>query len=238
MTQEINVLKSKLGYDIKDDLLKEALTHRSYINELKTTEISHNERLEFMGDAVLELVVTEFLFNKYEDMPEGVLTSYRAALVKTESLAVESRRLELGQYIFMSKGEEQTGGRDRTYILANTFEAIIGAIFLSTGYQDCKKFIEENICYKIESIVENRSDIDAKSKLQEISQEFTKITPIYELSGSNGPDHDKIFEMKVNIGDYEFGKGEGKSKQEAQQNAAEEALKNWNILYRKYFAKK
>lgn len=237
MNQEINTLKTKLGYDIRPELLQEALTHRSYINELKSEELSHNERLEFMGDAVLELVVTEFLYNKYIDMPEGVLTSYRAALVKTDSLAEESRRLGIGQYIFMSKGEEQTGGRDRTYILANTFEAIIGSIFLSTGYDDCKKFIIENICYKIDGIAENRSDIDAKSKLQEISQEFTKITPSYELSNSAGPDHDKVFEMTVMIGDFEFGKGAGKSKQEAQQKAAEMALKNWDNLYRKYFAK-
>ena len=229
-------LKKKLNYEIKDELLTEALTHRSYINELKDPSIHHNERLEFMGDAVLELVVTEFLFNKYPEEPEGVLTSYRAALVKTESSAEESRRLGIGEHILMSKGEEQTGGRDRTYILANTFEAIIGALYLSTGYEDCVKFINENICYKIDKIAENRSDIDAKSRLQEMSQERTKITPIYELLGASGPDHDKYFDMKVNIGEFEFGRGSGKSKQEAQQKAAEQALENWENLYRKYFA--
>lgn len=230
-------LKKTIKFDIEDPLLTEALTHRSYINELKSSDIKHNERLEFIGDAVLELVVTDFLFKKYPEHTEGVLTSYRAALVKTESLAEEARRLKIGEYILMSKGEEQTGGRDRTYILANTVEAIIGALYLSKGYDACKSFIEENICYKIDTIAENRSDIDAKSKLQEVSQEATKITPIYELSSSAGPDHDKVFKMKVIIGEHEFGSGEGRSKQEAQQRAAEEALSNWENLYTKYFAK-
>jgi ribonuclease-3 len=233
----MNNLKEKIKFNIPDELLTEALTHRSYINELKDPNIRHNERLEFIGDAVLELVVTDFLFKKYPDQSEGVMTSYRAALVKTESLASEARRLHVGEYILMSKGEEQTGGRDRTYILANTVEAIIGALYLSNGYDACKTFIEENICYKIDSIAENRSDIDAKSKLQEISQEYTKITPIYELSSANGPDHDKLFTMKVMIGQFEFGTGSGKSKQDAQQKAAEEALNNWENLYTKYFAK-
>ena len=237
MCKDKNELKLKLGYEINDTLLLEALTHRSYLNEMKDPEIKHNERIEFIGDAVLELVVTEFLFKKYPNLPEGVLTSYRAALVKTESLAEEARRLGLGEYILMSRGEEHTGGRDRTYILANTMEAIIGAIYLSTGYEDSKDFIEKNISYKIDKIAENRSDIDSKSKLQEISQELTKITPNYELINASGPDHDKIFEIKVFIGDFEFGVGTGKSKQEAQQDAARVALEDWNNLYTKYFAK-
>lgn len=233
----MNNLKEKIKFDIPEELLREALTHRSYINELKDPSIRHNERLEFIGDAVLELVVTDFLFKKYPDHSEGVLTSYRAALVKTDSLAEEARRLHVGEHILMSRGEEQTGGRDRTYILANTVEAIIGALYLSHGYDACKSFIEENISYKIDKIAENRSDIDPKSRLQEISQEHTKITPIYELSSANGPDHDKLFTMKVMIGEYEFGTGSGKSKQDAQQEAAKQALDNWENLYTKYFAK-
>lgn len=230
-----NELEAKIGFKIDSNLLTEALTHRSYINEVKDDSLRHNERLEFIGDAVLELVVTEFLFNKYPDSPEGVLTSYRSALVKTESLASEARRLGLGEHILMSRGEEQTGGRDRTYILANTFEAVIGSLYLSNGYQACVEFIEKNVCYKIDDIVRDRGDIDSKSRLQEISQELTKITPVYELVDATGPDHDKTFEILVRIGEFEFGRGKGKSKQEAQQSAASVALENWDKLYKKYF---
>jgi ribonuclease-3 len=229
-------LKQNLKYNLTEELLKEALTHRSFINEAKNSALKHNERLEFIGDAVLELVVTEFLFLKYPEYPEGLLTSFRAALVKTESLAEESKRLEVGKFIIMSKGEENTGGRDRTYILANTFEAIIGAIYLSTGYEDAKSFIIENVCYKTEEIVKSREDIDSKTKLQELSQEVARLTPIYELKSENGPDHNKTFEMTVLIGEHEFGTGTGKSKQEAQQSAATNALKEWNNLYNKFFS--
>lgn len=235
---KINDLKKTIGFEIEEDILIEALTHRSYLNEVKKPEIHHNERLEFIGDAVLELAVTEFLYHKYPNSPEGVLTSYRAALVKTESLAEESRRLKFGEYILMSRGEEQTGGRDRTYILANTMEAIIGAIYLSLGYDKAKEFIEQNVSYKIDKIVQERSNVDSKSRLQEISQEFTKITPSYDLKSTDGPDHEKIFDMVVYIGEFEFGRGTGKSKQEAQQRAAQSALENWEDLYGKYFAKK
>lgn len=230
-------LIKKINLKINNELLDEALTHRSFLNELKDNVRKNNERLEFIGDAVLELVVTDFLFNKYPEKQEGVLTSYRSALVKTESLAEEARRLEIGKYLKMSKGEEMTGGRDRTYLLANTIEAIIGAIYLSSGFEEAKKFILLNICYKIEKIEANEEYIDAKSKLQELSQEQRKITPIYELETSTGPDHDKIFEVAVRIGENIFGRGSGKSKQEAQQNAAKVALDNWDELTSKYFAK-
>lgn len=235
---KITEIKKRIGYDIDDNIIVEALTHRSYINEVKSPELHHNERLEFIGDAVLELAITEFLYHKYPNSTEGVLTSYRAALVKTESLAEESRRLKIGEYILMSKGEEQTGGRDRTYILANTMEAIIGAIYLSLDYEKAREFIDKNIGYKIEKIVKERSNVDSKSRLQEISQELTKITPTYNLKSSDGPDHEKVFDMVVYIGEYEFGRGSGKSKQEAQQKAAQSALENWEDLYEKYFAKR
>jgi len=222
-----------IGIEIKDfSLLKEALTHRSYLNELKDSKIQHNERLEFLGDAVLELIVTEFLFHRYPNQKEGVLTSFRAALVKTESLAQEAQRLDLGKYILMSKGEEATGGRNRPYILANTMEAILGATYLSENYETAKNFIIKEICYKIDNIITSRLDIDSKSKLQELAQETAKITPNYELISSIGPDHNKVFEMAVIIGEKELARGKGKSKQEAEQEAAKHALLNWDNIYK------
>ncbi len=233
---DLNSLENKLGVKfINSKLLSEALTHRSYVNENRGEGLQHNERLEFLGDAVLELVITEFLFKKYEDHPEGDLTSFRAALVKTESLAEEAERLGFGEFIFMSKGEESTGGRQRPYILANTVEAIIGAIYLDQGYETAKKFIIDNIAHKTEDIVNSRLDIDSKSKLQEVAQESVKLTPIYEFISSEGPDHDKTFIMAVKIGENEFGRGKGRSKQEAEQKAAEDALNNWESLVNKYF---
>lgn len=227
-----------LGFEIELKLLKVALTHRSYINEMKDKSLEHNERLEFLGDAVLELVVTEYLFENYKDLNEGVLTSFRAALVKTESLAEEAKRLGVGEFIFMSRGEEQSGGRDRQYILANTMEAIVGSIHLSLGYASAQKFILDNICYKLPQIIEGRKDIDSKSKLQEVAQEATKFTPRYELVTAEGPDHNKTFEMAVFVDVHNLASGKGKSKQEAEQNAAANALTNWEKLVKKYFAKK
>jgi ribonuclease-3 len=231
-----NLLKSINLVDFKKpELLIEAFTHRSYLNEFRNTDIQHNERLEFLGDAVLELVVTEYLFSTYADFKEGDLTSFRAALVKTESLALEAKKLNLGEYILMSKGEESTGGRNRPYILANTMEAFIGSIYLSEGYETASKFILKHIGYKAKEIIEERLDIDAKSKLQEIAQEAAKITPSYKLLGSSGPDHNKTFEMAVTIGEHEFGKGTGKSKQDAEQAAANQALEKWDKLFKKHF---
>lgn len=236
MEQKVSDLGNKLGITFNNlALLQEALTHRSYVNENKGQSLQHNERLEFLGDAVLELATTEYLFRKYADHKEGALTSFRAALVKTESLAEEAVRLEIGNYILMSKGEEATGGRSRIYILANTMEAIIGAIYLDLGYAAAETFITENISYKADAIVNERLDIDAKSKLQELAQETTRITPSYVYIGSEGPDHNKTFEMAVYIGDYEFGRGKGKSKQEAEQQAAALGIENWNELSNKYF---
>ncbi|MEP7103465.1 MAG: ribonuclease III [Candidatus Dojkabacteria bacterium] len=235
--EKLGKLHKILGFEVDLELLKVALTHRSFINEVKNRALEHNERLEFLGDAVLELVVTEFLFNSFKDLNEGVLTSFRAALVKTESLAEEAKRLGIGEFIFMSKGEEQSGGRARQYILANTMEAIVGSIHLSLGYKSAEEFILKNICYKLASIIEDRKDIDAKSKLQELAQEATKFTPRYELLTSVGPDHNKTFEMEVFIDVHNFGKGSGKSKQEAEQNAAQDAINNWDKLIKKYFKK-
>lgn len=224
------LLQNRLKVTFENELLlREALTHRSFQNE-SSNKTGNNERLEFIGDAVLELVSTEYLFYKYPDKPEGELTSFRSALVKTESLAEEGLRIGYGQYILMSNGEESTGGRSRPYILANAFEAIIGAIYIDQGYEAAKIFIERELLYKTDEIVEKRLDIDAKSKLQEVAQEELKITPSYKLVDSIGPDHDKIFKMALLVGDKELTIGEGKSKQEAEQSAAQEALEKWDSL--------
>ncbi len=217
----------------KPELLQEALTHRSFINENDAR--NHNERMEFLGDAVLELVITELLFENYPDYPEGTLTSFRAALVRTESLAEEAKKIELGLALFMSYGEESTGGRDRQYILANAMEALIGAIYLDQGYQSAKDFIIRNIYHKVGHIVENRLDIDAKSKLQEMSQEELRITPTYVLVNEQGPDHNKKFTMALKIGDHVLTEGVGESKQNAEQEAARGALDSWEELKSKFF---
>lgn len=211
------------------DLLQEALTHRSYINENKAVEPDrkHNERLEFLGDAVLELAVTKFLFEKFTDYNEGQLTSFRSALVRTESLAEEAKDLSVGDFIYMSNGEEATGGREREYILANTMEALIGAIYMQFDFEKARAFIEEHICYKIDTVINNKLYIDAKSHFQTIAQEDTRITPIYELLSAEGPDHNKVFTMAVFVNGIKCGEGSGKSKQEAEQQAAAEAIEHW-----------
>lgn len=217
------------------EIFTEALTHRSYVNEIKNEKFPHNERLEFLGDAVLEIIITEYLFDKYPEFKEGQLTSLRSALVKTESLAFEAEKLQIGELIIMSKGEESTGGRNRPYILANTMESIIGALYKDSGYEAVKAFIIEKIAYKTDAIFDSRADVDSKSKLQEMSQEILKITPAYVLVSAEGPDHAKTFEMSVNIETNSFGIGKGKSKQEAEQDAAKKALKSWDKLVKKYY---
>ncbi len=226
---DISKFENIINYKFKNsNLIKEALTHRSYLNEIKYKEdFKHNERLEFLGDAVLELVITEYLFHKYPKRPEGDLTSFRAALVRTNSLAESAQNIKLGEFLFMSYGEEKSGGRQSEHILANGFEAIIGAIYLDSGYEKAKEFILKNLIYKLDTIVKNRLDIDNKSKLQELSQEQLKQTPKYEVIKEEGPDHMKKFTLKVIIGNKTFGTGTGRNKQEAAQNAAKKALSNW-----------
>lgn len=218
------------------DMLKHSLIHRSYINEAREQDLEHNEKLEFLGDAVLELLVTQKLYDDYPARTEGDLTSFRAATVRTESLAETAAEIDLGEYIYMSKGEEATGGRTRPYILANTFESLIGAIYLDQGLDVTNTFLNQFLFTKIQNIVENRLDIDSKSKLQEVSQDKLNITPIYDFVSSTGPDHDKTFKMNVLIGEHSFGTGTGKSKQEAEQNAAEHALEHWDTLVKKHFS--
>jgi ribonuclease-3 len=217
--------EKQIGMKFKNwHLLRTAFVHRSYLNEHKGSELEHNERLEFLGDAVLELVVTEYLYANYPN-PEGDLTNWRSALVKGNMLAKIAKELNMGEYLFLSHGEEKSGGREKDYLLANTFEAVIGVIYLELGYKKAKKFIEKFLLVRLDEILKTGSHIDAKSKLQEIAQEKVGVTPNYELQHEEGPDHDKIFTMGAFIGDRMVGKGNGSSKQIAEQVAAEDALK-------------
>ena len=207
------------------NLLIEALTHRSYLNEHREYVGSHNERLEFLGDAVLELATTDFLFKKFPTKPEGELTSYRAALVNTVSLAESAQALGINEFLLLSKGEAKDTGRAREVILADTLEAIIGAIYLDSGYDSADAFIAKNLYGKIDEIIAKRSYQDAKSRFQEAAQEKRGTTPNYETLSEVGPDHAKLFTVGVFIGTEEVARGEGQSKQEAEQSAAETALK-------------
>ena len=213
-----------LGYEFtRIELLVTALTHRSYVNEHRKSVSEHNERLEFLGDAVLELVVTDYLFAKYDE-PEGILTSWRAALVRTESIGEAGDKVGYAPLVRMSRGEKNGGERARQQILANAFEAVIGAIYLERGYDDAKAFIHRHIISKLDDILRTGSWRDPKSHLQEISQRVDGFTPVYRVLGESGPDHDKVFTLGVFVGDRQMGKGIGPSKQHAQQSAARAAI--------------
>ena len=212
----------------KEHLLS-AITHRSYLNEHRNATQDHNERLEFLGDAVLELVITDFLFHKYPHKPEGELTAVRAALVNTVSLSESATKLGINDYLLMSKGEAKDTGRARQYILANAFEAIIGALYVDQGYEASREFIEKHLFSKTEQIVEKRLWQDPKSRFQELAQEHENITPSYQTLAQVGPDHDRVFTVGVFLKDKKIAEGQGRAKQEAQQAAAEAALaaKGW-----------
>jgi len=219
-----------IGISFKNkELLRRAFTHRSYLNENRSTESSHNERLEFLGDAVLELMVTEYLFEKYPDSNEGDLTAYRASLVNAITLSEVAQKINVNDFLLLSKGEAKDTGKARQYILANTMEAIIGAIYLDQGYDSSKYFIANNLFHLIDKIVKDESWIDAKSKFQEKSQEKESLTPQYKSLKEEGPDHDKRFTVGVYLAEDLITEGEGMSKQEAEQEAARKALeiKNW-----------
>lgn len=219
--------REKLGFEFENlQLLITALTHRSYVNEHKKSVSEHNERLEFLGDAVLELVVTDYLY-KNHDEPEGTLTNLRAALVRTESIGAAGYELGYEPLVRMSRGEKQGGDRARQQILANAFEAVIGAIYLERGYGDAAIFINKHIISKLTSILETGSWRDSKSHLQEVSQRIDSQTPQYRVLDEVGPDHDKIFTLGVFIGDKLMGTGSGPSKQVAQQQAAQAALEEY-----------
>jgi ribonuclease III len=218
-------LEKKIGIKFKNqDLLRTAFVHRSYLNEHRDSGWEHNERVEFLGDAVLELVSTEYLYSNFSN-PEGDLTNWRSALVKGETLAKIARELDLGSLLYLSKGEEHSGGREKDYLLANAFEALVGTIYLEHGYKKAQKFIEKFLLVHLENILKKGEHIDAKSRLQELAQDRVMATPNYQLIHDEGPDHDKIFTMGAYIGDRIVGKGTGGSKQAAEQKAAEDALK-------------
>jgi len=210
------------------NLLRQALTHRSYINEhqddKKIAALGHNERLEFLGDAVLELVVTEYLFKKYNN-PEGELTNWRASLVNSKMLAQISREIQLDDFLFLSKGEAlDKNSKARNYILANTIEALIGAIYLDQGIRKVKGFIENFILNKLQEIIDKQLYLDPKSSFQELTQDKYGITPSYKVITESGPDHKKHFIIGAYLGDKLIAQGEGTSKQEAQMAAAQNAL--------------
>ena len=216
--------KEKLGFEFKEiAYLITALTHRSYVNEHKKSVSEHNERLEFLGDAVLELVVTDYLFRNFTEQ-EGILTSWRASLVRTESIGEAGDKLGYESLVRMSKGEKNGSHRARQQILANAFEAVIGAIYLERGYDDAAVFIKNHILSKLDGIIETGSWRDPKSHLQEVSQRIDNQTPVYKVLEEVGPDHDKKFTLGAFVGDKLMGKGSGPSKQAAQQQAARGAL--------------
>ena len=223
----IETLAAQIGVKFRDfSLLRTAVTHRSYLNENRGSGLEHNERLEFLGDAVLELVVTSFLYRKYPKKSEGELTAFRSAIVNTVSLTKVAEHAGLNDYMLMSKGESKDTGRARSIILANAVEAVIGAIYLDQGYDGAANFISEHILniIDIDQIVENKSWLDAKSRFQEMAQEKVNVTPSYRTLKETGPDHDKQFTLGVFLGDVHVASGTGPSKQEAEQKAAEKAL--------------
>jgi ribonuclease-3 len=223
--KDFTEFEKKIGFIFKDkNILQQAFTHRSYINEHPGLDIKHNERLEFLGDAVLELVATEELFKRYPDVPEGELTAYRAAMVNTISLAETSSEIGLDSYLLLSKGEAKDKGKGRSNILANTFESVVGALYLDQGYEPAKQFIADTLFPKIKEIVDKKLYRDAKSLVQEMSQEKLGVTPSYEIISEKGPDHDKHFTAGIYFGEELAAQGRGASKQEAEQAAARKAL--------------
>ncbi len=226
MISDLLKLEQRLGIKFKNiDLLKEALTHRSYINENPSWKLPHNERLEFLGDAVLELAVTENLFKEYPNAPEGELTSIRAALVNYQMLSQIARNMELDSFIFLSRGEAKDTGKAREVILANAFESLLGAIYLDAGYEEAEKFIKLNVLIHLPEVMKNQLYKDPKSLLQEIVQEESKVTPNYKILSERGPDHAKIFRVGVYFDERLVAEGEGSSKQEAEIEAAKNTLK-------------
>ncbi|MDO8728702.1 MAG: ribonuclease III [bacterium] len=222
--------EERAGVIFRDkSLLKQAFTHRSYINENRGSALEHNERLEFLGDAVLELAITGYLYERMKKSDEGELTSLRSALVNADTCSRVAQTLGANEFLLLSKGESKDTGRARQYILANTLEAIIGAIYLDQGYDVAKTFILTHIAPLVEDILKSGDWTDAKSRFQEKAQEYTGFTPVYKTIRELGPDHDKRFTVSVSVGGEVYGDGEGKSKQDAEQEAARQALesKGW-----------
>lgn len=230
MTFDAKKISAALSITIGNTaLFQEAVTHRSYLNEHKSHPVPHNERLEFLGDAVLELAVTERLYADFPDRPEGELTALRAALVNSDMLSKIGRDLEIEQFLLMSRGEAKDTGRARAFLIANAVEAVIGALYLDQGYKAAKAFIEACVLTRIQEVLDSKLYTDPKSRFQELSQEKLGITPQYRVLRESGPDHDRRFIAGVFIGDELIAEGEGLSKQDAQRNAAKEGLvkKGW-----------
>lgn len=227
MTDEDDLLQLEqaLGLQFDDkSLLQQAFVHRSYLNENPGFKLGSNERLEFLGDAVLGFVVAEHLYQLLPDLPEGALTSLRAALVKSETLARMARRLGLGAYLFLGKGEEASGGRTRPTILASTFEALVGAILLDQGLDASRRFVLSNLQDELARAVREKSEKDFKSRLQELAQGRWQVTPTYRTVSAEGPDHERIFTVEVLLAGKPVSQGVGRNKQSAEQDAARQAL--------------
>jgi ribonuclease-3 len=222
---ELSDLEQLLGVTFNDkSVLLRALTHRSYLNENPDDGLTDNERLEFLGDAVLDFVVAEHLYHRYPELQEGDMTSLRSAVVQERTLADFARNLQLGQYLRLGRGENTTGGRDRSPLLCATFEAVCGAVLLDQGLPAAKSFVLKFVAPAIEAVMRERLDKDAKSRFQEWAQGRWQITPMYRTVAEHGPDHAKVFTVEVWVGDQIFGRGEGRSKQSAEQAAARAAL--------------
>jgi ribonuclease-3 len=224
--QHKDKLEEMLGVKIKDeDLFTSAFTHRSYLNEHRSFPLPHNERLEFLGDAVLELISTEHLYRNY-DHSEGELTNFRSALVNYKMLSDIAKKIGIEQFLQMSRGEAKDTGRARQVILANAIEALIGALYLDQGHESTKAFVEKYILVELPEIISGEKYVDPKSKLQELVQERRGVTPTYNVISESGPDHNKTFVVGAYIHHNEIGRGEGPSKQEAEVSAASNALEN------------
>jgi ribonuclease-3 len=218
----------KIGVTFKNkDLIIEALTHRSYLNEYPKWHLPHNERLEYLGDAVLELIVTDALFRKFPNQPEGQLTVLRAALVNYQILARVAENIDLEDFVLMSRGERKDTGRAREVILANAIEAVIGAIYLDQGFEKTRVFVEKFVLIHLDEVLKTKSYKDAKSELQEVIQEKLKVTPTYAVRGESGPAHERRFTMGVYFGGQLIAEGEGLSKQDAEIEAAKNALRKY-----------
>lgn len=227
-TPYINFAKEVLGVEFNDiDLLITAFTHRSYLNEHKKSANEHNERLEFLGDAVLELITTEFLFGNYKE-PEGILTSWRSALVRTESIAAAAEKLGYASLLRLSRGEKHGSDRAKQQILANTYEAVLGALYLDQGFAVAKRFVTSSVLSTFDEILKTGSWMDPKSHLQEVAQSIDGATPEYRVISEEGPDHDKTFVVGVFVAGKLRGQGGGSSKQAGQQKAAEAALASYD----------
>jgi ribonuclease-3 len=221
--------KLKLKFK-KKDLIRNAFIHRSYLNEHPGEKLAHNERLEFLGDAILGFIVSEYLYERFPEKSEGDLTNFRSALVNAGSLAKAASKLDLGKHLLLSKGEEATGGRESQYLLANTFEAFLGALYLDLGLEKAKDFVSASLLPYIDQVIEEKLYKDFKSLLQEQAQEKLSITPIYKVLSEEGPDHSKTFKMGVYFEEKLVAEGLGGSKQKAEQDAAEKALANFSKI--------